>query len=138
MEALRQFDELTARPRGSPIKDDEQFLADNGNMVKMHPLNISMMRLRLLETAWELLNAGVGIGAVAVTDGGVGGIGVGGKVDDKDRQSLSSCLDQMIDELQKVLRGYPDQYDAHQRLIGCLLLRSSLLSAGTSGMGYTL
>ena len=97
-------------------------------MVKMHPLNISMMRIRLLETAWGLLDTGIE---------GVGG-GAGG-VEDKDSQLSSSCLDQMIDELKKVMVGYPDQYDAHQRLIGCLLLRASLLlSTGASGREHIL
>ena len=126
MAALQQFDELIAHPGGAPIKDDEQFLADNGNMVKMHPLNISMMRIRLLETAWGLLNTGI---EIATGGGGGGGVGVDGK----DSQLLVSCLNSMIDELRKVLMGYPDQYDAHQRLIGCLLVRAPLMSAGTSG-----
>ena len=133
MAALQQFDELIARPGGAPIKDDEQFLADNGNMVKMHPLNISMMRIRLLETAWGLLNTGTEIVGGGVGGGAAGGGGGGVGVDGKDSQLLVSCLNSMIDELRKVLMGYPDQYDAHQRLIGCLLVRAPLMSTGTSG-----
>ena len=100
LDALHQRDALAARPAGAVVADDDQFLADNGHMIHTHALAASMARLRLLDVAWGFSLQAVG----------------------GDAES-AALLTQMVAELRGVLAGYPDQYDAHKRLIGCLLVQ---------------
>ena len=120
LDALQQLDTLATRPAGPAIADDDVFLADNGHMVKTHPLAASTARLRLLDMAWEAAPP-----STTTTTTSAAGAG-------PCAPEAAALLSQMIAELRKVLAGYPDQYDAHKRLIGCVLVQARRVTALTA------
>jgi hypothetical protein len=91
LDALQQLDTLAARPAGPAIADDDIFLADNGHMVKTHPLAASTARLRLLDMAWEAAPP-----STTTTTTSAAGAG-------PCAPEAAALLSQMIAELRKVL-----------------------------------
>ena len=121
-EALSKFDILTARQVGQSITDDQTFQA-SGSLVKMHSLQKSNLRVKLLR---ELLLAEECSISLFIT----GKDALSSDVYSKKGVLYSS---ELISELYKILKAYPDQWEAHvmliKQILGFYFLPSSLPSS---------
>ena len=139
-DALGQLDRLSRRPPGQSLTDEHSFSAD-GSLVKIHSLQLANLRIKLLQ---ELLT-------INATDR------EHSLQSFKERSAENASFDstehsakysrllteersyrsEFMAELKKILKSYPDQWEAHVLLIKILLTPLPLplplpLSASTS------
>ena len=124
-EALSKFDILSARQTGQSITDDQTFQA-SGSLVKMHTLQKSNLRVKLLQ---ELLLAEESSLSLLIT-------GEDSFLSEVHPKKVVLYSSELISELYKILKAYPDQWETHvmviKQILGPYFLPSFLPSPSQS------
>jgi hypothetical protein len=135
-EALGQLDRLSRRPPGQSLTDEHSFSAD-GSLVKIHSLQLANLRIKLLQELLTInstdrehsLKKFYERSAEKASFDSTEHVAEHSRLLTEERSYRS----EFIAELKKILKGYPDQWEAHVLLIKILLTPLPLpLSASTS------
>ena len=141
-DALGQLDRLSRRPPGQSLTDEHSFSAD-GSLVKMHSLQLANLRIKLLQELLTINQTDREHSLQTFKERSAENASFDSTEHSAEHSRLlteeRSYRSEFIAELKKILKDYPDQWEAHVLLIKILLTPLPLplpvplpLSASTS------
>ena len=123
-DALGQLDRLSRRPPGQSLTDEHSFSAD-GSLVKIHSLQLANLRIKLLQELLTINATDREHSLQTFKERSAENASFDSTEHSAEHSRLlteeRSYRSEFIAELKKILKGYPDQWEAHVLLIKILL-----------------